>query len=220
MMFRERFIHSVTALTASLTALLTVLLLLPAMAYGQTKLLRFPDIHGDKVVFTYGGDLWIAPFGKPGDSGDSHTTDRASGSRALRQSSLRTENGSLLPDSTMATNRSMSFPDWRRAEAAHLLSREGTAHAALGLDNQVFGWTNDGKAILFRSHRDSWSLPMPHLYTVSMTAARRSACRCRKQVPAIFRPTERRLFIRLSRAISDLRNVTAADRPMIFTSSI
>ena len=29
-------------------------------ASAQTKLLRFPDIHGDKVVFTYGGDLWLA----------------------------------------------------------------------------------------------------------------------------------------------------------------
>jgi len=29
-------------------------------APAQTKLLRFPDIHGDKVVFTYGGDLWTA----------------------------------------------------------------------------------------------------------------------------------------------------------------
>ncbi len=30
-------------------------------ASGQTKLLRFPDIHRDKVVFTYAGDLWTAP---------------------------------------------------------------------------------------------------------------------------------------------------------------
>ncbi|HVO35193.1 MAG TPA: hypothetical protein VMT21_06490, partial [Gemmatimonadales bacterium] len=30
-------------------------------AAAQTKLLRFPDIHGDKVVFTYAGDLWTAP---------------------------------------------------------------------------------------------------------------------------------------------------------------
>ena len=25
-----------------------------------TPLLRFPDVHGDKIVFTYGGDLWTA----------------------------------------------------------------------------------------------------------------------------------------------------------------
>ena len=27
---------------------------------AQTKLLRFPDIHGDRVVFSYAGDLWFA----------------------------------------------------------------------------------------------------------------------------------------------------------------
>ena len=40
----------------SVAAVLT----LAAAALGQTKLLRFPDIHGDRVVFTYGGDLWTA----------------------------------------------------------------------------------------------------------------------------------------------------------------
>jgi tricorn protease len=34
---------------------------LSSSAAAQTKLLRFPDIHGDKVAFTYGGDLWLAP---------------------------------------------------------------------------------------------------------------------------------------------------------------
>ena len=30
-------------------------------ASAQTRLLRFPDIYKDKVVFTYAGDLWLAP---------------------------------------------------------------------------------------------------------------------------------------------------------------
>src|SRR6188474_2704979 len=30
-------------------------------AFSQTKLLRFPDIRGNRVVFTYAGDLWTAP---------------------------------------------------------------------------------------------------------------------------------------------------------------
>ena len=38
-----------------------LLLAVSSSAVAQTKLLRFPDIHGDKVVFTYGGDLWLAP---------------------------------------------------------------------------------------------------------------------------------------------------------------
>ena len=30
-------------------------------ASAQTRLLRFPAIHGDKVAFTYAGDIWTAP---------------------------------------------------------------------------------------------------------------------------------------------------------------
>lgn len=42
-----------------MTALATAL---GALASAQeSRLLRFPDIHGDKVVFTYATDLWVAP---------------------------------------------------------------------------------------------------------------------------------------------------------------
>ena len=34
-----------------------------------------------------------------------------------------------------------------------------------GFDNQVYGWTPDGKSILFRGWRDSTSISNPHLYT-------------------------------------------------------
>ena len=40
-----------------LLAFMFGLLLSIDTAYAQTKLLRFPDIHGDRVVFTYAGDL-------------------------------------------------------------------------------------------------------------------------------------------------------------------
>ena len=39
---------------------LLAVVLAASSAAAQTKLLRFPDIHGDKVVFTYAGDLWLA----------------------------------------------------------------------------------------------------------------------------------------------------------------
>src|SRR3972149_5497228 len=32
--------------------------LLPAPASAQTKLLRFPDVAGDRITFCYAGDLW------------------------------------------------------------------------------------------------------------------------------------------------------------------
>ena len=30
-------------------------------AETRTRLLRFPDVHGDHVAFSYAGDLWLAP---------------------------------------------------------------------------------------------------------------------------------------------------------------
>ena len=47
-------------LTKSLLTLAAILTL-SITSSSQTKLLRFPDIRGDRVVFTYGGDLWTAP---------------------------------------------------------------------------------------------------------------------------------------------------------------
>ncbi len=34
-----------------------------AAARADTRLLRFPDIHDDRVAFTYGGNIWTAPAG-------------------------------------------------------------------------------------------------------------------------------------------------------------
>jgi hypothetical protein len=27
----------------------------------EGRLMRFPDVQGDRIVFDYGGDLWLAP---------------------------------------------------------------------------------------------------------------------------------------------------------------
>jgi tricorn protease len=40
-------------------AALTLAAAVPVTA--QTRLLRFPAIYGDKVAFTYAGDIWTAP---------------------------------------------------------------------------------------------------------------------------------------------------------------
>ena len=44
----------------SMVCLAGVLAAAAMPAAAQTKLLRFPDIHGDRVVFSYAGDLWLA----------------------------------------------------------------------------------------------------------------------------------------------------------------
>src|SRR5262244_2743240 len=45
-----------TSIRLASAAVLAALSAAPA----QTKLLRFPDIHGDQIAFTHGGDIWIA----------------------------------------------------------------------------------------------------------------------------------------------------------------
>jgi tricorn protease len=141
---------------------LVTLAALPAAS--QTKLLRFPDIHGDKVVFTYGGDLWTAP---------------ATGGTAVRLTAYPGLEvfAKFSPDGKWIAFTGQCDGD----EQVYVMPAAGgvpkqltfyPAHGPLtprwGYDNQVYGWTNDGKRILFRSMRDSWDNPSTHLYTVSI----------------------------------------------------
>ena len=98
-------------------------------AAAQTKLLRFPDIHGDRVVFSYAGDLWTAStaggmasrltahpglelFPRFSPDGSQH---RVHGAVRRRRAGLRRSGLG------------------RRAAAAHVLPRARPAGAAVGL---------------------------------------------------------------------------------------
>ncbi|HEX9422953.1 MAG TPA: S41 family peptidase [Pyrinomonadaceae bacterium] len=133
-------------------------------AYSQTKLLRFPDISGDRVVFTYGGDLWTAP---------------ASGGSAIRLTSHPGIEvfGKFSPDGKWIAFTGQYDGD----EQVYVVSSTGGVPRQLtfypakgplaprwGWDNQVLGWSRDGQRILFRSQRDSWALPIARLYSVSI----------------------------------------------------
>ena len=43
--------------------LLVLLAAVPLFATENSRLMRYPDIHGDMIVFTYGGDLWTVSTG-------------------------------------------------------------------------------------------------------------------------------------------------------------
>jgi tricorn protease len=133
-------------------------------AYSQTKLLRFPDIHGDRVVFTYGGDLWTASV---------------SGGSAIRLTAHPGVElfGKFSPDGKWIAFTSQHDGD----EQVYVMPSTGGVPRQLtfypakgplaprwGWDNQVYGWSRDGKRIFFRSLRDSWSLPIARLYSVSV----------------------------------------------------
>ncbi|HEU4931560.1 MAG TPA: hypothetical protein VFT48_05740, partial [Pyrinomonadaceae bacterium] len=149
--------------TKSLLALAGIFVL-TTTAYSQTKLLRFPDIRGDRVVFTYAGDLWTAP---------------SSGGSAARLTSHPGVEvfGKFSPDGKWVAFTGQYDGD----EQIYVVPTSGGEPRQLtfypargplaprwGWDNQVFGWTKDSKRIIFRSLRDSWSLPIARLFTVSI----------------------------------------------------
>ncbi len=144
----------------ALTALLVLWLAVPAAA--QTKLLRFPDIHGNQVVFTYAGDLWTAP---------------ATGGTAVR---LTAHPGLELFAKYSPDGKWIAFTgQYDGDEQVYVIPAgggvprqltffpaEGPLPPRWGYDNQVYGWTPDGKSVVFRSLRDGWDLADNRLFTV------------------------------------------------------
>lgn len=139
-------------------------LLLATVANAQTKLLRFPDVHGDRVVFTYAGDLWLAS---------------TSGGIATR---LTAHPGIELFAKFSPDGQWIAFTgQYDGDEQVYVIPVTGGVPKQLtfypargpltprwGYDNQVYGWTPDGKSVLFRSLRDHFDLGDSQLYTVSV----------------------------------------------------
>ena len=99
-----------------------------ASASAQTRLLRFPDIPGDRVVFSYAGDLWSAPARGGGDP-----PDRPSGARDVPEV-LAGRQVDRLHRAVRRRRTGVRDPvRRRRAAAAHVLSGPRALHAALGL---------------------------------------------------------------------------------------
>src|SRR5690348_16473891 len=144
---------------------IALLILFGSHVQAQTKLLRFPDIQGDRVVFTYGGDLWTAPSaGGTATHLTSHPGMEVFGKFspdgkwiAFTGQYDGDEQVYVIP-STGGDPKQLTFYPAR-----------GPLTPRWGYYNQVYGWTNDGKSVVFRSLRDSWTLTEARLYTVSIS---------------------------------------------------
>ncbi|MEP7270687.1 MAG: peptidase S41, partial [Acidobacteriota bacterium] len=114
-------------------------------------------------MFTYGGDLWLSPV-----TGGVAT-------RLTAHPGVETF-AKFSPDGKWIAFTGQYDGD----EQVYVISAAGGEPKQLtyypakgpfaprwGYDNQVYGWTNDGSRILFRSHRESWTLPVTKLYTVA-----------------------------------------------------
>ncbi|MGA7784844.1 MAG: hypothetical protein WB997_09400, partial [Candidatus Acidiferrales bacterium] len=124
----------------------------PAQAQ-DTRLLRYPDVSKDHIVFTYAGDLWIVARA----GGMAHRLTAHPGEEVFPKFS---------PD-----GKWIAFTgDYDGNTDVFVMPESGgepkrlTYHPAADL---VLGWTPDGKHILFRSNRFSQPPDYTRLFTVS-----------------------------------------------------
>ena len=135
-------------------ALLTLLVAYSASAATpETRLMRYPDISRDSVVFDYAGDLWVS--------------SRAGG-QARR---LTAHPGDELYPKFSPDGKWIAFTGEYDGNAdVYVIPAEGgeprrlTFHPAADL---VLGWTPDSKKILFRSSRVSPNGATSRLFLVS-----------------------------------------------------
>ena len=145
-------------------ALLAVALVISTAAYSQTKLLRFPDIRADRVAFTYGGDLWTA-------STNGGLATRLTSHPGVELFAKFSPDGKWIAFTGQYDGDEQVYVIPTSGGEPHQLTfypARGPLAPRWGWDNQVYGWSKDGKRIFFRSLRDSWSLPIARLYSVSI----------------------------------------------------
>lgn len=145
-------------------ALLVLLSSLPALAAPQDaptadpndmRLLRMPDVHGNSVVFVYGGDLWT-------------TTSTGGEARRLTSSIGFESYPKFSPDSRWIAfsgeydgNNDVFIMPAAGGEPVRLTFHPGW--------DRVIDWQPDGEAIRFQSPRQSHTGRDLQLYTIART---------------------------------------------------
>jgi tricorn protease len=131
---------------------------------AQTKLLRFPDIHADRVVFCYAGDLWVAPAG-------GGTAARLTAHPGVEVFPKFSPDGEWIAFTGQYDGDEQVYV----IPAAGGVPKQLTFYPARGplaprwgYDNQVYGWTRDGRHVQVRSMFDGWSQGETRQYLVPM----------------------------------------------------
>ena len=120
------------------------LLLLTSLAFSQNNpplILRAPALSKTKIVFNYGGNLWIVSR----EGGEAHRLTSGIGTETLP---------AFSPDGNWVafTGEYDGNPDVFVVPAAGGVPKRLTYHPAA---DRVIGWTADGKSVLFLSTRSS-----------------------------------------------------------------
>ena len=127
-----------------------------------TRLLRYPDIHRDRIAFVYAGDIWSVS---------------SAGGTARR---LTSHEGLELYPKFSPDGRWIAFSgEYDGTRQVYVMPSEGGTPTQLtfyndvgtmpprgGTDYRVYGWTPDGEYVLVRANRLPWGVRLGRPYRV------------------------------------------------------
>src|SRR5271165_1835681 len=151
-------------LKLSLIALFCALTAGASALSAQTKLLRFPDIHDNRIVFSYGGDLWMV-------AATGGTATRLTAHPGVEVFAKFSPDGKWIAFTGQYDGDEQVYvipSGGGEPKQLTFYPARGPLAPRWGYDNQVYGWSPDGKSIVFRSLRDHFDLGDCRLYTVSL----------------------------------------------------
>ena len=136
-----------------------------APSLEPTKLLRYPDVFENQVVFCYAGDIWKSDF-------DGENVIRLTAHEGLEEFPKFSPDGSMIAftgqydgdDQVYVMSSNGGIPKRLTYYPTPLVTAPRR-----GFDAQVLGWTPDGKQVMFRSKRDSDEVDsLTNIYLVSV----------------------------------------------------
>jgi len=135
-----------------------------AAGMAEGRLMRFPDIQGDRIVFSYGGDLWIC-------SSVDGVARRITSHSGLELFPKFSPDGNWIAFTAQYDgNFNVYVMPAEGGDPKQLTFWPDVAHIPerMGPNNEVISWLPDSKHILFLSRHDTWNSWFGHLWVVSV----------------------------------------------------
>ncbi len=135
-----------------------------AQQVPEGRLMRFPDIYKDKIVFSYGGDLWLAAR----DGGIARRITSHPGQELFAKFS---PDGKWIAFTAQYDgNYNVYVMPAEGGDPRQLTVNPGGGPLPerMGIHNQVITWTPDSRSVIFLSRRDTFNTWFGLLYEVSI----------------------------------------------------
>ena len=146
----------------------SVLILCATLCFSQPqegRLMRFPDIHGDHIVFVYGGDIWLA-------SAHGGTASRITTAPGRELFPKFSPDGKWIAFTGQYDGNFnvyvMNSDGSQPRQLTYYQGAPGQLNDRMGIHNEVVTWTPDSKRIVFLSRRDASNGWIKRPFTISI----------------------------------------------------